>query len=776
MLGLFGDFNDANLLFLGGLPRWVLWLLIAVGVAVLVFSWFDLRDLKGRRRFVAMTLRTSVLVLGLSLLIEPALELRHVTRIKNHVVFLVDDSLSMSLPHDDQTTRWQGAQNFLIYGSELFSQPDEEHLFEVLRFGDEVVPSTFEDVASTERPDAEGTQILEALQSISEMYPRRELGGIVVVSDGSDAGLLSGRVRPGEPLDTETRRFIESLGAPVHALTVGDPDNVRDLAIERVLVDDFAFVRNRVTVEVIVRAIGLETQLLPVTLRREGEVLQIRELTLSPEEPDQRITFEFIPEQIGKEIYTISVPVLGQELLPENNEAHFILKVIRDKIRVLQVSGRPSWDERFLREQLKRNPNVDLISFFILRTDMSLQTVPNSELSLIPFPTQELFEEQLGSFDLVIFQNFTYRPYGMYRYLSHIEDYVNAGGAFMMVGGEQSFSSGGYAGTPISRLLPVQLPGEGPDEFLIDATPFEPVLTSAGANHPITQLEFAPSENRYRWQDLPDLQGTNIVSQARPEATVLLEHPSLMASGDPQPVLSVMQVGDGRTMALTADSSWRWSFSSVGDGGTSRGYTTFWNSAIRWLIRDPELRLMQVETPQEHVAPGDPFPVTIRVFQPDYSPAAGVNGQWELQWRPLYHLSDPGAVTVIDSSAFTTDERGRVDLELTVEEPGAYTVRASATLESTGEIADEDLFLALVESRELRDILPRPDLLEALAEASGGEVADDLEASDLEFAEAQTVQVNRRRIIGVWNTPYTLGFLALLLGLEWALRRRWGRL
>ena len=106
---------------------------------------------------------------------------------------------------------------------------------------------------------------------------------------------------------------------------------------------------------------------------------------------------------------------------------------------------------------LKANPNVDLISFFILRTFEDLDTVPQNELSLIQFPTRELFEEELGSFDLVVLMNFEYGPYGIGPYLENLRRYVYEGGALAMVGGDQAFSSGHYFGTPLAEALPVEL-------------------------------------------------------------------------------------------------------------------------------------------------------------------------------------------------------------------------------------------------------------------------------------------------------------------------------
>ncbi len=205
-------------------------------------------------------------------------------------------------------------------------------------------------------------------------------------------------------------------------------------------------------------------------------------------------------------MFEIATPVLADEAIAENNRRAFVLKVVRDKIRVLQVAGRPSWDERFLRGMLKRNPNVDLISFFILRSRTDIDDASQDEMSLIPFPTDELFGHQLPSFDVVFLQNFNYEPYGMGQYLDEIRRYVEGGGALVMTGGDLSFSSGGYSDTAIAEVLPVQLPANSLPLFfddipgtvanaptLVDTHAFNLSLTAEGAAHPITALEFDPA-------------------------------------------------------------------------------------------------------------------------------------------------------------------------------------------------------------------------------------------------------------------------------------------
>ena len=783
MLDLFsGDYNESSLLFLGDWGLWTVLLLTALGVAVVGLSWYDLRDMSRARRWTLIGLRTTVYLLAVLMLLEPALELRNVTKIKNHVAVLLDTSRSQSLRVTDELTRHQRAQQALADSDvqKLLTTPNDDHIFDLFTFNSELGATTLPEAIHPDlTPTGNSTRTLEAIEEVVRRVGRRDLGGVVVISDGIDSGLLGGRVRQGEALDRETSQFIERLQAPVHTVATASAEGLKDLSIKRVLYDDFAFVRNKISIDVVLHAIGFEPARIPVTLRREGKLLATREVEIGPDATEYTVTFELVPQQIGREIYTVNVPPYSGEALLENNRKDFVPKVIRDTIRALQVAGHPSWDVRFLRQLLKRNPNVDLISFFILRTNENAQLAPNSEMSLIPFPTRELFEQELGSFEIVFFQNFNFRPYNMSQYLPRVADYVRDGGGFVMLGGDLSMTSGGYHGTPLADILPVVLPPGGPREALINPEPFVMNVTDAGARHPITQLAFDPATNRERWSRLPTLEGTNTTLGARPEATVLGTHPRLTVGGKPMPTVAVWEVGKGRSMSVTTDSTWMWSFQNVGKGSTSRPYSTFWNSAIRWLIKDPDLKLLRVELDSTSVAPNTDVPVQLRVSKPDYTPDPGVEGVVEVLFRPLEALSgetDTLKPQVLSNQAFTTDDRGRAEVTLQTPKPGAYTVRASAKTEA-GQLIDEEIFLVTLDSQELRSIEPRQDLLEQLAAAGNGKhmLLPDF-TLDLDYREPRVVQVNRRKLIDLWDTLYVLIIICGLLGAEWTLRRRWGRL
>ena len=231
----------------------------------------------------------------------------------------------------------------------------------------------------------------------------------------------------------QTARTGETGDGRVFVLPVG-AQALKDLAVEKIAVDDFAFVRNQVTVDVIVTARGFGSTEVPVVLRREGQVVAQKTIHIDGSRSRYEVKLTFVPDRTGKFAFTVTVPVYDGEAIAHNNSRSFVLKVIRDRVRVVLVVGRPSWDVRFLRQLLKRDPNVDLISFFILRTPGDDTRSSQDELSLIPFPTQEIFQEQLKTFDLVIFQDFGNRPwYHLSQYLDGIASYVRDGGRFSEV-------------------------------------------------------------------------------------------------------------------------------------------------------------------------------------------------------------------------------------------------------------------------------------------------------------------------------------------------------
>ncbi len=476
------------------------------------------------------------------------------------------------------------------------------------------------------------------------------------------------------------------------------------------------------------------------------------------------MSFNWVPDHPGTYVFKVSTPVLVGEALASNNAQLFTVKVLRDRVRVLHVCGRPSWDERFLRAMLRRDPNVDLVSFFILRTETDEQPFNRNDMSLIPFPTYEIFEEQLHSFDLVIFQNFNYAPYGVEPFLPGLRDYVDQGGALAMIGGDLSFASGHYGDTPLQDVLPVDL-GRGEGAFTTDA--FKPKLTPEGRAHPITSLLLDPHENEVRWAKLPPLEGVNQVLRLRPGAVPLLVHPTLKVDGKPAPVLAVSEPGKGRVLSLLTDTAWHWGFVAAGEGDDGRAFQHFWENAIRWLVHDPALTLLRVEFDRAEYRRHQSPAVRVRAMHPDYTAAPGVKIE-----ATVTGTEADAAAAPLRRFEVTTDGEGDGHVDVGPLAPGAYRLNARATLEGRP-VTESKTFVVRAEGKELEDVIFRDDVLKEIADAGGGSYRF-ASLDGVTIRDPQEVRVGARREIAVWSNPVLLLLAVALLAIEWVVRRRAG--
>ena len=763
----------------------------AVAAVVMALSWLASARIRSPwRRAMVVGLRTAAVATAFVVFLEPAVELRQVAREPNRIAVLVDDSLSMSLrDRGDGPSRFDRAKMVLASSSDTFETWRRDHLIDFYTFSAALSPLSLESLGPVE-PAGKASLFRQSLTAIRANYEGTDLAGIVLLSDGIATGDLAAG-----GTDGASRVFMRSLGTRVHTVWTGRP-GLKDVAVAKVLADEFAFARTVVKVDAVVRSTGYARRQIPVTLSESGAPLRRKWVTVGGDTEETTVTFEFTPARVGRYVYSISTPIEDDEAVAENNARAFVVRVIRDKIRVLQVAGRPSWDVRALRGMLKQNPNVDLISFFILRTQEDLPRASNDELSLIPFPTRELFEQELPSFDLVVLQDFNFDPYGIRRYLENIRAYVHGGGGLVMLGGDLSFASGGYTGTPVAEALPVTLPNALGSSALLDTQRFSPALTELGEVHPITALRYETAENRKRWAELPPLGGINFVQGARKDASVLATHPRIKTrDGKPMPVIVAGDYGDGRTLAVTTDSLWRWGFvAAARRGDQGRAYTKFWENATRWLTQDPDLRYLHIDSDKVEYEPGESVRLDVRLLARNYTPLG--KGSVRLEIR---RGADPQATVDVEHTSVQTDAGGLAQHELPGGsgvsptndggrarlargrdpglDAGVYRVTARAKVDGR-KLSATDIFLVREASAELARPAADPDLLDVIATVTGGRAlgkASEIPV-DLEFAEPRIVRVDRRQDVELWSGPWLLGLALLLLGLEWGLRRRSGYL
>ena len=414
---------------------------------------------------------------------------------------------------------------------------------------------------------------------------------------------------------------------------------------------------------------------------------------------------------------------------------------------------------------MKQDPLIELVSFVFLRTPTDTVDVPDNQLSLIPFPIDDIFLEELKNFDVVFFDDFSHRAYFNPVYLERVKDFVRDGGGLAMLGGFRSFDSGGYAESALKDVLPVELDNKG--RYQTQAT-VRPVLTASGKVHPITRLLPDPKANEEAWAKMPPLADLNQVRGARGETL-------LSASGDGaatgSPLLTIGRFGKGRSLALMTDDVWRWNFIAVGNRETPQNHLKLIRQAVRWLAQEPAFEQVQI-WPIPTSRPGEKVAIKLRVLKDDFTPTA----QASVQLRVFGPEGEPSLV-----SATADSEEGEYTGEYTPTKEGSYRVEAEANLAGKTLGRDKTSFSVAFPYGESDDGRPRTDLLKQIAEASHGEFfsindwndkALDKIAAKLEsHAPSQIVEQRQTRL---WSTLWPFSIILALLSVEWWMRRKWG--
>ncbi|MGB1699559.1 MAG: hypothetical protein ACPHRO_06390, partial [Nannocystaceae bacterium] len=611
---------------------------------------------------------------------------------------------------------------------------------------------------------------IDAISTDGRVLP---LAGIVVISDG---------LRPG-PEDERRQRLLEAgrrADVPVTAISAGAPALV-DAAVTSIRTGDFAFVENTLEIEVTVTSVGLEGEEAELELRMDTELIERRTVRLSGDTATQTIRVEFVPDKVGQFIFSARLTPLAREATPDNNEAIQVIKILRDRVRALHVAGRPDWDVRALRTLLRSDPNVELLSYYILRDfDDISRAVSNERMSLIPFPVDELFLEKLDTFDIIIMQNFDAATHG--RYLANIEDFVLGGGALIVIGGDLGLPTGDFG--PLGEILPIRATGAAP----LVRTPVRPTTTDATGRHPVTQWLADAG-----WTGLPALDAYNessfqaVSPRSDTSFTELLRHPTATtANGDPVTILAVGLAGKGRTMVLTSPSTWRLGFSEELDDDVSSGrpFDQLWRSSLRWLLQDDAEERLSLEADRTRLPPGAPLTLRIEALSASYLPDPDTEIEWsiralddDVELKEGTVLTGPDGTATLSVSGPETEGSYVATARFAEVSPPPKDADPDAPLTST---AARRVFQITRASRELSPLDARAGIsdLQALALETGG-AWHDLSASPefpgrVPLAPRRSQGTSRSSQEPVWPSVWVVLLMLCGVGGEWLLRRRMG--
>ncbi|MER8571202.1 hypothetical protein NKH19_19230 [Mesorhizobium sp. M1338] len=495
------------------------------------------------------------------------------------------------------------------------------------------------------------TRLFGALEGAFRDVPPSRIGGAIMITDGEvhDAP-------PGVP----------DFNAPLHALVTGN-DHEKDRRIRFENAPRFGLVGK--PLDMTYRVISTEKETGPVDVRVSvnGEQVAVEHAAVG-----QAMPLQVTIPGAGRNIVELAIDREPGELTDTNNRAIALIDGIRENLRVLLVSGEPHAGERTWRNLLKSDASVDLVHFTILRPPEKQDGTPINELSLIAFPTRELFVEKIKDFDLIIFDRYQHRDVLPILYYDYISEYVEKGGALLIAAGPEYAGESSIARTPLMSALPAMPTGEVVDKA------FYPRLTDLGQRHPVTRGLDGSAAEPPRWS-----RWFRTIGVQNPEGEVV------MKGADNRPLLLLDRKGEGRVGMLLSDQGWLWARGFEGGGP----HVQLYRRIAHWLMKEPELE-------EERLT------------------ADGRGMVLEIRRQTM--ADDPGPAQIITPSGKT------LTVKLAKSEPGVFLGSVETSEIGLYQVANGDLtalaHVGPVNAPEFADVISTENRLKAPAEATGGSV------------------------------------------------------
>ncbi|MGB8529319.1 MAG: hypothetical protein WCD75_21255 [Rhodoplanes sp.] len=503
-------------------PPYVLWAALAVATVVAVLLFLA----RGR----GALLRALALALIIAALANPSFTREDREPLPSVAVLVVDKSAS---------------QNFGDRGAQTAAARAE--LTERLKRIPGLELRTVE--AGQSDGESDGTRLFAALGQAFADVPPEQVAGAILLTDG--------RVH-----DVPAEASALGFTAPVHALVTGHPAE-RDRRVVLVSAPRFGIVGQQQIVSFRIEDVGAPRGPAEVLISRDGELLERRSVRSG-----EQVRVQVPIPHAGANIVEILASPLEGELTPLNNRAVVPIEGVRDKLRVLLVSGEPHAGERTWRNLLKSDANVDLVHFTILRPPEKQDGTPINELSLIAFPTRELFQQKINEFQLIIFDRYARQGVLPIIYFDNIARYVREGGAVLIAAGPDYASPTSLWRTPLEPLLPAEPSGQ------ITEVAYRPELSALGRRHPVTRGLEGANETPPRWS-----RWFRLVDATVNQGMTVMQGP------ENKPVLVLAREGEGRVALLLSDQIWLWARGYEGGGP----HIDLLRRLSHWLMKQPDL-------------------------------------------------------------------------------------------------------------------------------------------------------------------------------------------
>lgn len=769
-------------------PDW-LWLALAATAATAFVLWSYSTAIgrpKKPLRFLLFALRLLVLAGVLLCLLDP----QRVERLEHpqpaRLAVLLDTSRSMAirdLPQDRLTTAETWLRDTVLpvlppNASVSWFGFDRKLTF--LSGGSALAKPPFDGAS----PTGQVTGIAGALDQLLTAQASDPCLGILLCSDGIETT----RQDP-----VAVARQYRRKGIPIYTAAFGTTNENRDIIVENVQIKRAVTSQSRSRILVTIRSQGFANESVPVQIRSRNQVVAEKTLLLTG--GAQSAELEFSPRGKGYQVFEASVPVQRGEWLATNNRRPFGLEVVDPTIHVLYMEGTPTQaripEWKYLKDALESDPNIKCKVLYRHpgKKDVGVNTVDADPITGDPVyhvmhPTRGFPHTLAGllEYDLVINSDIAKESFSSEQLLNTAKLVEEYGGGFVMIGGKKSFGAGGYHRTIMNKFIPVAMENDADTV----SRPFQMTITPQAISHPLIALGANLDETVNLWtRKLPRLHGYNRVGRAKPGAITLAVDPDEENEFGPRVILAVQEVGKGRTMAFTSDTtrSWGGDFETIwGErinanrplteiNCDSRYYRHFWINAVRWLAAGKignTNNPVTLELAQTVCGPEESVPATIRVL--------GANQRETGDAEVLVSLAVPNQTNRVWKAQFDATTR-LYRANVSPPAGGDYTLSATASFKNLRLGEDKKLLVCEESDPEMEKVRVNAELLGDIARASGGEclAPADRDATALRglLGKVPPPTVEFRRT-PLWDRTLWLAILVGLLATEWALRRRRG--
>src|SRR5215204_4278424 len=735
----------------------VLVLLLLLAGAFIYFIYLRPRArLSTKTTATLVALRATLLTLMVVLLLRPVVVVSSVIPRSSYVAMLIDDSVSMKLSDvPGGGTRLDTVKQALLNtnaSQESFLNRLEKK-FKTNLYGFSGGLARLKD-SNDLFGEGRTSDLAGALDETIKRSSGMPLSAVVLATDGAS----------NVPRDlAAVLRELRARDIPVFTVGVGNTSRPMDAELTRVNMPRRVLVGSRLNIETIVGLSGYGATKVLLGVREDGRAIKTEEFNMRGNDT-QALNLEITPATAGIHRYTVEVTPLDGELTIENNKQDSLVEVIEGPLRILHVEGEPRWELGKIRESIQPNEkNVTVVS--LQRTGENKfyrQGIGNQVELATGFPKTE---EELFSYHAMIIGSVE-AGFFTADELRSIEAFVaRRGGGLLAIGGRLAFDGGKYKGTTIDDLLPVSLTG-GPVDDANSFTPvYKPVLTGAGQAHPITRLNEDRAANQKKWNELPSISVSEVLTNIKPGASVLLEARRVEGSGaQVAPLLIQQRYGRGQTLALTAADTWRWRMKM---DSKNNAHETFWRQMLRYLVSGtPEQ--VQIGTEKEVYALDDNVNIVADIRDKKFNPIGDAHA--------TARVTKPSGLVVDVPLKFTTLNSVNTDAgEFKADELGQHRIELVGTSASLGTLNARANMLVSDLNREYYSAAQNSELLKRIAAETGGKYYTPAEAQSLldDLIYRQT-PYSERVTKDLWDMPVNFLLIIGLLSAEWFLRKREG--